>query len=169
MYSKSPSLKSLCRIARMAGLVSILIAINAFCQGRAFAQNPAPEASPAAPIQTPPAQENLDNAIKNFQAGQEPVVVPPITFVDVNQGRFGKLEIDLADGQFADTAVDKLHLIAKDLDVREGVLKSLDIAIQGGHLRDFIFDQLRVVTAGELKFDPGILLNHRMLQFSEPA
>jgi hypothetical protein len=111
----------------------------------------------------------LDTSIKNFQPGAEPVVVPPITFVDVNAGRFGKLEIDLTDGQFLDAAVDKLHLTAKDLDVKDGVLKSLDIAIEGGHLKDFVFDQLKIITQGDLKFDPGILLNHRMLQFSEPA
>ncbi|PWT94787.1 MAG: hypothetical protein C5B53_12375 [Candidatus Melainabacteria bacterium] len=173
MYSTSLSLKLLSKKTRVAGLVSIVLVANFLCQNGAFAQSSALEVSPAAPIQAPAPQqapqENGDATIKNFQPGQEPVVVPPITFVDVNAGRFGKLEIDLTDGQFLDTAVDKLHLIAKDLDVKEGVLKSLDIAIQGGHLQDFIFDQLRVVTAGDLKFDPGIFLNHHMLQFSEPA
>lgn len=143
----------------------------------ALAQNPAvdiPQPATALPVQTlppqtPTASPDANASIKNFQPGQEPVIVPPITFVDVNAGRFGKLEIDLTDGQFLDGAVDKMHLTARDLDVKEGVLKSLAIAIEGGHLQDFIFDQLNIVTQGDLKFDPGIMLNHRMLQFSEPA
>jgi hypothetical protein len=106
---------------------------------------------------------------QNYATAVEPVVVPPISFIDVNSGRFGKLEIDLENGQFLDTAVDKLHLIARDFDVQPGTLKSLNIYVQGGHIHDFIFDKLTMNTAGELKFDPGTLLNHRLLQFTEPA
>lgn len=138
----------------------------------ANAQNQVPplnQISPlSAPLQASPANF-LDSQIKNFQAGQPPVIVPAITFVDVNAGRFGKLEIDLEDGQFLDTAVDKLHFIARDLDVREGVLKSLAITVNGGHLSDFTFDHLFLATDGDLKFDPGVLINHRLLQFTEPA
>ncbi len=111
---------------------------------------------------------NLDDSLKRFQPGQQPVVVPPITFVDVNSGRFGKLEIDLEDAQFLDTAVDKLHLTAKNLDVREGVLKSLDISVKGGHIHDFTFDQLTMTTETSMNFDSGALLNHRILQFTQP-
>jgi hypothetical protein len=118
------------------------------------------------PTELPPA---LDNALKNFRPGQEPVVVPPITFVDVNSGRFGKLEIDLEDGQFLDAAVDKLHMVARNLDVRDGLLKSLAIDVKGGHLHDFIFDSLSLNTQSDMHFDTGIFLNHRMLQFSQPA
>jgi len=126
--------------------------------------------NPQAPqTQAPQAAEGADAAFKNFKSGGEPVVVPPVTFVDVNSGRFGKLEVDLTDGQFLDTGVDHLHMVAKDLDVREGVLKSLDIAVRGGHLHDFIFDQLNLTTAGELNFDSGIFLNHHILQFTQPA
>jgi hypothetical protein len=129
----------------------------------AMLANPQP---PQTPGQTP---EGADAAIKHFQPGQEPVVVPPVTFVDVNSGRFGKLEVDLTDGQFLDTGVDRLHMVAKDLDVREGVLKSLDIAVHGGHLHDFVFDQLNLTTDGQLNFDSGVFLNHRILQFTQPA
>jgi hypothetical protein len=65
--------------------------------------------------------------------------------------------------------VDKLHLIARDLDVQTGTLKSLNVDIKGGHVRDFIFDKLIMETAGDLKFDPGVMLNHRMLQFDHEA
>ncbi len=110
-----------------------------------------------------------DSIFSRFSDQSQPVVVPPISFVDVNSGRFGKLEIDLEDGQFFDTAVDKLHILAKNFDVQDGTLKSLNIAVQGGHVRDFIFDKLNMETDGDLKFDSGILLNHRLLQFENPA
>lgn len=120
------------------------------------------------PTAEPTKTFNFDESLKHFQPGQQPVVVPPITFVDVNSGRFGKLEIDLEDAQFLDTAVDKLHLVAKNLDVREGVLKSLDISVRGGHIHDFTFDQLNMATETSMNFDPGALLNHRILQFTQP-
>lgn len=110
-----------------------------------------------------------DSVFSNVRDSSQPVVVPPISFVDVNSGRFGKLEIELEDAQFLDTAVEKLHLLAHDLDVQAGTLKSLDVDIKGGHVRDFIFDKLTMETAGDLKFDSGILLNHRLLQFEQPA
>jgi hypothetical protein len=146
----------------------IIVLTLCFFLGTAFGLMPNARAqNQGAP--TSPVPGNLDDQIKNFQPGQPPVVVPPISFVDVNAGRFGKLEIDLEDGQFLDAAVDKLHLTAKDLDVKEGVLKSLDIAVYGGHLSDFTFDHLTVSSQGDLKFDPGMLINHRLLQFIEPV
>jgi hypothetical protein len=111
----------------------------------------------------------IDSLLSRSANQGQPVVVPPISFIDVNSGRFGKLEIDLEDGQFLDTAVDKLHLLAKKLDVQTGTLESLNIAVEGGHIHDFIFDKLKMETDGDLKFDAGILLNHRLLQFEHPA
>jgi len=163
---------------RLSGGISTLLLLSfGIGQGSIFAEDKAAPTEPPLIRQTAslavpqPAtiQGDIDAALKRFQPGQEPVMVPPITFVDVNSGRFKKLELDLTEGQFLDTAVDKLHLVAKDLDVREGLLKSLDIAVQGGHLKDFIFDQLRLSTSGELTFDSGVFLNHHILQFTEPA
>ena len=111
----------------------------------------------------------MDAVLGRFTNSTQPVIVPPISFVDVNSGRFGKLVIDLEDGQFLDTAVDKLNLQAKDLDVQAGTLGSLHIFVQGGHIHDFIFDKLQMDTDGNLKFDSGTLLNHRLLQFESPA
>jgi len=101
--------------------------------------------------------------------GSGPVVVPPISFVDISSGRFGKLDLDLQDGQFLDAAVDDLHLVAKDLDLNTGVLKSLNIDVKGGHFQDFIFDELTLDTQGDMNFDTGAMLNHKVLQFTQPA
>ena len=97
------------------------------------------------------------------------MIVPPISFIDVNSGRFGKLEIDLEDGQFMDGAVDKLHLTAKNMDLTQGQLASLDVDVRGGHFQDFTIDRLTLSTQGALNFDSGVLFNHRMLQFTSPA
>jgi hypothetical protein len=102
-------------------------------------------------------------------AGQGPVVVPPISFVDVNSGKFGKLEIDLEAAQFLDGAVDHMHLTARDMDLREGVLKSLDLSAQGAHIQDFIIDKFTLTTQGSMRFDTGVLFNQKILQFVEPT
>lgn len=106
-----------------------------------------------------------------FQQGQIPpaIAAPPLSFVDVNSGRFGKLEIDLDDGQFLDGSADNLHMVARNMDLTQGELKSLDIEIKGAHLQDFIVDKLTMTTQGALAFDTGLLLNQKMLQFTAPA
>lgn len=125
---------------------------------KAFAQ----EANLSSLMPQPPA--NTDSIFNNG-----PVVVPPISFIDINSGHFGKLEIDLTQGQFLDAAVDKMHLTAKELDLNSGTLQSLAIDIKGGHFQDFTFDNLVLETAGTLNFDAGILLNQKILQFRNPA
>jgi hypothetical protein len=130
---------------------------------QAFAQS-----SELPPVQQTQSLPGLDVMLKN-RPDQGPVIVPPISFVDINTGHFGALEINLTDAQFLDTSVDKLHLLANNMDLNKGVLQSLKIDIAGGHFADFVFDQLSLATQGNLNFDPGVLLNHRMLQFTEPA
>ncbi|PZM80535.1 MAG: hypothetical protein DKT66_14860 [Candidatus Melainabacteria bacterium] len=100
---------------------------------------------------------------------QGPIMAPPISFVDINSGRFGKLDIDMEDGQFFDGAAKQLHLTARNLDLNEGVLKQLDITVNGGTFQDFTIDNLVLSTAGDLNFDTGILLNHKILRFTTPA
>lgn len=100
---------------------------------------------------------------------QGPIMAPPISFVDINSGRFGKLEIDLEQAMFLDGGVDKMHLTARNLDLNQGQLKSLDVEVMGGHFQDFTFDQLTLSTQGDLNFDTGVLFNHRTLQFTSPA
>jgi len=97
------------------------------------------------------------------------IAAPPVSFVDINSGRFGKLEIDLQDGQFLAGAADNLHLIARNMDLNIGELKSLDIEVKGAHLQDFIVDKMTFTTQGALNFDTGLLFNQKMLQFNSPA
>lgn len=98
-----------------------------------------------------------------------PLIVAPITFLDINSGRFGKLEVDIEDGQFLDVAVAKLHLSARNLDMRQGQLESLGVSIQEGVFQDFTIDRLVLTAEEPLIFDPSILLTHRILQFNKPA
>lgn len=97
------------------------------------------------------------------------IAAPPVSFVDINSGRFGKLEIDMQDGQFLAGAADNLHLIARNMDLNVGELKSLDIEVKGAHLQDFIVDKMTFTTQGALNFDTGLLFNQKMLQFNSPA
>lgn len=97
------------------------------------------------------------------------LAAPTVSFVDINSGRFGKLEIDLQDGQFLAGAADNLHLIARNMDLNQGELKSLDIEVKGAHLQDFIVDKMTFTTQGALNFDTGLLFNQKMLQFNNPA
>lgn len=127
-----------------------------------FSQASAQEANLSSLMPQPPA--NNESVLNNG-----PVVVPPISFIDINSGRFGKLEIDLTDAQFLDAAVDKMHLTAQNLDLNSGTLQSLAIDIKGGHFQDFTFDNLVLETSGTLNFDVGILLNQKALQFRTPA
>lgn len=102
------------------------------------------------------------------QPGQ--VLTPaPLNFIDVNSGRFGKLDIDMLDGQFYSGAADHLHLTARNLDLAQGELKALDIVIDGAHLQDFIVDKLTISTEGALNFDSGLVFNQKLLQFTTPA
>lgn len=103
------------------------------------------------------------------QLGDAPLVAPPVSFVDVNSGRFGKLEVDMEDGQFLEGSCSNLHVIARNLDVQQGVLKSLDVTVTDGHFQDFIVDHISISTQGALRFDSGILINQKTLQFLEPA
>ncbi len=97
------------------------------------------------------------------------IVVPAITFMDVNSGRFGKLEIDIADGEFMHGSCKNLHLTAADLDLNKGVLQSLNINITDGHVKDFIIDSLTLSSQGAMTFDTGIMFNHRIIEFKEPT
>jgi hypothetical protein len=165
------------------------LATFTFALDPAHGQNPPGEAVPNGnqaqgqpPVQPQqgldPAQaikDTIGRAVGNQALGQPalnnqgPILAPPISFVDINSGRFGKLDIDMEDGQFLDSAAKHLHLTARNLDLNEGILKSLDINVQGGTFQDFTIDQLTLSTAGDLNFDTGILLNHKILRFTTPA
>ncbi|MBA4079463.1 MAG: hypothetical protein C0508_30825, partial [Cyanobacteria bacterium PR.023] len=103
------------------------------------------------------------------QQATQALSAPTLSFVDINSGRFGKLEIDMQDGQFLRGACDNIHLVARNMDLNLGELKSLDVDVKGGNIEDFIVDKLTLTTQGALKFDTGLLLNQKMLQFTSPA
>jgi hypothetical protein len=98
-----------------------------------------------------------------------PVITPPTSLIDLNSARFGKLTIDLQNAQFHDTSIDRGSVTATDMDFRQGALKGLSIDVQGGHFQQFIFDEMTINTAGDLHFDPKVLLQDKVLQFSTPA
>ncbi len=116
--------------------------------------------NPAEQLPGEPAASNNGNA---------PIVVPPLTFVDINSGSFGKLEIDLQEASFQASRVENLHLVARNMDIKSGTLDSLTVTVEGGHLRDFIFDRLALDTKSPLNFETGSFLNKRMLEFLKPA
>jgi hypothetical protein len=90
--------------------------------------------------------------------------------IDLNTATFGRLDLELDNAQFLESAVDKLHLIVNDLDMKNGTLSGLDIAVKGGMFRDMAFDQLSIVTQqGQMSFNRSELLNNRILQFAAPV
>lgn len=128
-----------------------------------------PEETQAQPYLQPTDSQQTSAPLPANDLQNQPLVVPPISFVDINSGRFDKLEINLLGGQFLDGSVDQLHLVAKNMDLAKGLLACLNVEVTGGHFQDFTLDHLKLNTQGALIFDTGILFNHRMLQFSEPA
>jgi hypothetical protein len=98
-----------------------------------------------------------------------PVLTAPTSLVDLNSARFGKLTIDLQNGQFHDTSIDRGTATVTEMDFRQGGLKSLSIDVLGGHFQQFIFDEMTINTAGDLHFDPRVLLQDKVLQFATPA
>jgi hypothetical protein len=98
-----------------------------------------------------------------------PVVVPPINYFDIATGKFGSLEITLKDGEFSTAKVDSLHVNATNLDLTAGVLKSLGVQLENAKFKDFNIDRLDMSSQGNLVFDTGMLLTHRVLQFNTPA
>ena len=139
--------------------------------GRPFGSamtSPQPYSQPALPYRPFSGAPGFSPQMRPADA-QGPIIAPPITFIDVNSGRFDKLDIDLEGGQFLDGAVDKLHLTARNMDLTAGTLNSLAVDVTGGHFQDFTFDRLTMNTQGTLNFDTAVLFNHRTLQFSTPA
>jgi hypothetical protein len=163
--------------------VNINGAVNVTVPGlpAALQPNPIPNPAPnpaATGLPKPAAQATNQSGIPNLMPMLTPllqadtpgaIAAPPVSFVDINSGRFGKLEIDLQDGQFLAGSADNLHLVARNMDLNLGELKSLDIDVKGAHLQDFIVDKMTFSTQGALNFDTGLLFNQKMLQFNSPA
>jgi hypothetical protein len=98
-----------------------------------------------------------------------PVIVAPSTMVDLNSARFAKLTIDLQNAHFHETSIDRGTVTATDMDLTQGSLNALNIDVIGGRFQQFIFDEMILNTAGNLRFDPRVLLQEKVLQFTTPA
>lgn len=98
-----------------------------------------------------------------------PLVVPPITFVDVNSGRFKRLFIELEEGLFLDSSVRKMRLTALGLDVEQGLLDKLNIQLEGLVFQDFRLDSLEIIADKGLPFEQSSFRNRRMLDFRAPV
>src|SRR5690606_41537800 len=59
------------------------------------------------------------------QLGKDgPLVAPAISFVDVNTGRFGKMELDIDDGEFHSGSCKNLHVLARRSEEHTSELQS---------------------------------------------
>jgi hypothetical protein len=97
-----------------------------------------------------------------------PTPPQPLSFLDISDGSFGKVELDIDDARLQGSRVNRLHINAGDLDMKAGTLKSLNINVTGGIFPMFVFDQLSLSAAGDMGFDPGMMRNDKVLQFKTP-
>ncbi|MCA9815752.1 MAG: hypothetical protein KC652_11605, partial [Cyanobacteria bacterium HKST-UBA01] len=130
MKSSSALNRSKPVVAATVALIGFALGLGITSNSSAFGQG---QGGGGIPLQMPfnnnapnPMQGILNQPLTN--SGPGAIVVPPISFVDINTGRFGKLEIDLDDGEFMEGSCKNIHLVARDMDLREGLLKSLDIS-----------------------------------------
>jgi hypothetical protein len=93
----------------------------------------------------------------------------PASLIDLSTASFGKLTIDLANAQFKESSIDRGQLVAQDMDFRRGLLRGLSVHVFGGRFEQFMFDEMMVNTAGDLQFNPQLLLTDKVLQFAAPA
>ncbi|MBX9572238.1 MAG: hypothetical protein K2X77_25310 [Candidatus Obscuribacterales bacterium] len=129
------------------------------------AGQPMPPQFSNGPQQQYPTQMMAPNMVPGG-ATQNPPNAPG--FVNLNTGRFGKLDFNILGGRFQDSSVDNLHVTASDLDMARGQLGGIDVQVTGGHFREFTIDQLRIVSSGALMFSPEAFLNNRVLEFTQP-
>jgi hypothetical protein len=131
--------------------------------------SPKPPASLDDQDKLPPDTTTPGNGWPSSTQPEAPVVVPPINYFDVATGKFGSLDITLKDGEFSTASVDTLHIAATNLDLTQGVLKTLNIQLDKAKFKDFTIDRLNLSSQGNLVFDTGMFLTHRVLQFNTPA
>lgn len=148
-------------------------------QGQAPGQNPYPgqyQYAPQGAAPQFPVQNNLaspqyspnqyaPNQLAPSMSNQQQVP----SLINLNTGRFAKLEFDIAGGQFQETSVDAMHVLASELDMSRGQLGAMDLLISGGHLQGFTFDKLRIASTRRLAFSSEALLNRRLFEFTEPV
>lgn len=146
--------------------IPVVLAALTSCNLPTFAQAPA-TALPGAVEQTQVMPTTPPSA------PVAPVAIPqapssPLSFLDISNGGFGKVDLQIDDAHLQNSSIDKLHIIATNLDMRAGTLKGLSIAVNGGHFPMFVFDQLNLNSAADMAFDPAAMKNDKVLQFKTP-
>jgi hypothetical protein len=119
-------------------------------------------------LQTAPSQSPVQPG-ETTSTPRQPLVAPPVTYLDLNTARFGRLEIDLRDAEFLKASVPQLKLLAENMDFNSGTLDSLKIDIVGAKFLEFTVDSLTLFTKGNVHFETGSLLNKRVLEFLSPV
>lgn len=143
-------------------------------QGQGSAQYLVPNQQQYVPQQMPGQVYPVQQAAPQFAApnmvpgGAVARPVAPNGFVDLNTGRFGRLDFNIANGRFQDSSVDNLRVVASELDMARGQLGGIDVQVTGGHFREFTIDQLRIASSGALMFSTEAFLNSRVLEFTQP-
>ncbi|HEY9676499.1 MAG TPA: hypothetical protein V6C76_00755 [Drouetiella sp.] len=97
-----------------------------------------------------------------------PPMPNPLSFLDIADGSFGKLDLAIDDVHLQGSSIDKMHIIANNLDMKTGTLKGLTINVNGGHFPMFVFDQLVINSLGDMAFDPNQMKNDKVIQFKTP-
>jgi hypothetical protein len=92
----------------------------------------------------------------------------PLSFLDISNGGFGKVDLLIDDAHLQNSSIDKLHIVASNLDMRAGTVKGLTITVNGGRFPMFVFDQLILNSAADMAFDPVAMKNDKVLQFKSP-
>lgn len=132
-----------------------------------------------APAQTPPSvvpgsieqNQSMPVAPQAAPVGQSVAPAPqpsPLSFLDISNGGFGKVDLEIDDAHLQNSAIDKLHIVASNLDMKAGTVKGLNITVTGGHFPMFVFDQLNLNSAADMAFDPVSMKNDKVLQFKTP-
>ncbi|MFN8553892.1 MAG: hypothetical protein U0103_20655 [Candidatus Obscuribacterales bacterium] len=118
----------------------------------------APSAQPIVPSPAPLAQPAVP-----------PTPASPLSFLDISNGGFGKVDLEIDNARLQNSSIDKMRIIASDLDMKAGTLKGLNITVTGGHFPMFVFDQLNLNSAIDMSFDPVAMKNDKVLQFKTPV
>jgi hypothetical protein len=117
---------------------------------------------------TPPAAPSLPPMPRLAQPAIPPTQPAPLSFLDISNGGFGKVDLEIDDAHLQNSSIDKLRISAAGLDMRAGTVKGLNISVNGGHFPMFVFDQLSLNAIGDMAFDPILMKNDKVLQFKTP-
>jgi hypothetical protein len=154
---------------RLALSLSFAIAISINLDG--LAQTPAAivpgsiEQNQVVPVE--PAQPETLVQPQAVAPSQPPA--PPFSFLDISNGSFGRVNLEIDDARLKGSTIDKLHVTAGELDMKGGTVKSLGINVNGGHFPMFVFDQINLNAQGDMAFDPLLMKNDKVLQFKTPV